>query len=118
MWFERVWACFCGDAEHPHLLLTLKGAKMSCKVAQTEDAKLGIGKGDGPIAVLESIRPLNRDSLVPFLLLRSHFLLSRPGMEDWSSLVCGGAPALAPGGGSASILVSAPVPRFWRDGKL
>lgn len=118
MWFERVWACFCGDAEHPNLLLTLKGVKMICKVAQTEDAKLGAGEGEGPTAVLELIRPLNRGSLVPFLLLRSHFPLSRPGKGDWSSLVCGGAPGLAPGGGSASILVLATVPQFWRDGKL
>lgn len=91
---------------------------MSCKVAQTGDAKLGTGEGEGPTAVSDFIRPLNRGSLVPSLLLRSHFPLSRAGMEDWSSLVCGGAPALAPGGGSASILVLATVPRFWRDGKL
>lgn len=116
MWFERVWACFCGDAEHLNLLLTLKGAKMSCKASQTEDAKLGTGDQEGPTAVLGIIRPLNRQT--PFLLLRSLFPLSRPGMEDWSSLVSGGAPGLAPGGGSASILVLATVPRFWRDGKL
>lgn len=118
MWFERVWACFCGDAEHPNLLLTLKGAKMFCKLVQTEDAKLGAGEREGPTAVLEFIRPLNRGHLVHFLLLRSNFPLSRPGVENWSSLVCGGAPALAPGGGSASIFVLATVPRFWRDGEL